>query len=147
MKKQLLTVLIAEDDLDDRLLLKNAFEENARPLNLRFVSNGIELLAYLRSRDASFREENPRPAIIMLDLNMPGEDGRKALQIIKGDTELRSIPTLVFTGAFNEHEVHDAYHNGSNSFISKPQNYSDLVAIIKGIEQYWFDLVEIPARL
>ncbi|MES2389974.1 MAG: response regulator [Bacteroidota bacterium] len=146
MKKQLPTVLVAEDDADDRLLIRNAFEENARPLNLRFVNDGNALLAYLRNKNRIFRDENPRPSILLLDLNMPDPDGRLILRELKSDPELKNIPTLVFTGATTPDEVLRAYQSGVNSFIAKPNSFAELVTIVKGIEHYWFDLSEIPGK-
>ena len=146
MNKQNFTVLVAEDDADDRLLIQAAFNENTRPVNLRFVTNGSELLNYLHNNHPDFRKLNPMPSIILLDLNMPEPDGRNALITIKTDPVLKVIPTLVLTGIINPHEVSMAYTNGSKSFISKPNSYERLVYIIKGIEHYWFDLSQIPTR-
>ena len=116
-----ITILYADDDEDDRMLVHDALRE-ARLINdLRFVEDGEQLLDYLHHRgrytDATAA---PRPGLILLDLNMPRMDGREALAAIKSDPMLRRIPVVVLTTSKAEEDVLRTYDLGVNSFITKP---------------------------
>ncbi|HEY1163857.1 MAG TPA: response regulator, partial [Chitinophaga sp.] len=91
-------ILIADDDADDRELIKVAFEENAAEVEISFVENGEELMQYLH-RQGKYKEESkyPYPSLILLDLNMPKKDGREALRAIKEDDALKSLPIVILT--------------------------------------------------
>lgn len=139
------TILIADDDEDDRLMTKEAFEE-VRILNeILFVKDGVELLDYLYRRGSYSEPENsPRPGLILLDLNMPRMDGREALTLIKKDANLRSIPVTIFTTSKAEEDVVRSYNLGVNCFITKPVTYAGLVQVVKQLNSFWFELVELP---
>ena len=141
------TILIAEDDPDDRLLLQDAFRENSVTDDIRFVGNGEELLSYLRREDG-YAEPNkaPFPSMIILDLNMPRIDGREALRIIKGDASLRRIPVVVLTTSRAESDIASSYGLGVSSFISKPVTFEGLVDVVRALSHYWIDIVELPPR-
>ena len=101
-----ITILMADDDPEDRLLTQEAFEENHLTNDLRFVGDGIELMDYLHRRGQySDPTTAPRPGLILLDLNMPRKDGRQALQEIKADPELRRIPVVVLTTSQAEEDI------------------------------------------
>lgn len=136
-------ILMADDDPDDRMLMKEALQESNLTSILRFVEDGAELMDYLY-RKGKFVEDAPRPGLILLDLNMPKVDGREALRSIKSDPELRRIPVVVFTTSRAEHDILKSYDLGVNSFISKPSQYGDLVYVAKQISQYWLSTVELP---
>jgi two-component system, response regulator len=141
------TILIAEDDDDDFLLTKDALRE-AHCLNpLQRVSDGEELLDYLRRR-GRFHDRNayPRPALILLDLNMPRKDGREALREIKSDEALRRVPVVVLTTSKAEEDILRSYDLGVNSFIIKPVTFQGLVEAVGVLGRYWFELVELPAE-
>ena len=139
------TILIAEDDPDDRMLLQDAFKESQVSDDIRFVGNGEELLSYLR-REGEFAEpdEAPFAGMILLDLNMPKMDGREALRIIKGDASLRRIPIVVMTTSRAEIDINHTYELGISSFISKPVTFEGLVDAVRGLSRYWIDIVEVP---
>lgn len=139
------TILIADDDEDDRLMTREAFEE-VRILNeLVFVKDGVELLDYLYRRgDFAAPKICSRPGIILLDLNMPRMDGREALTAIKKDESLRSIPVTIFTTSKAEEDVVRSYNLGVNCFITKPVTYAGLVEVVKQLNSFWFELVELP---
>ncbi len=139
------TILVAEDDADDRLLLKDAFQESSLANELRFVEDGEQLLAYLR-REGEFADpgEAPIAGLILLDLNMPKMDGREALTIIKNDAVLRSIPVVVLTTSAEEDDVFYAYRLGVSSYISKPVTFEGLVNVVKVLNAYWLEVVELP---
>jgi len=121
MKKSLspVTILMADDDADDRLLTLEAFKETNIPHELRFVNDGEELMDYLYRR-GNFEEVNvsPTPGVILLDLNMPRMDGREALRKIKSDPLLRSIPIIILTTSKADEDINYTYNNGASSFIT-----------------------------
>lgn len=141
-----IVVLLADDDEDDRFLIKEAFLENKIENTLQHVSDGEELMDYLKNR-GKFAEKfyYPRPDLILLDLNMPRKDGREALKEIKNDPELKSIPVIVLTTSSTEEDIQRTYEMGVNSFITKPVTYDGMVDLIKTLNQYWFQLVKLPA--
>lgn len=149
MNKELkpITILMADDDADDRLLTADALKE-ARLINdIRFVENGEELLDYLR-RQGKFAPpaDCPRPGMILLDLNMPRKDGRAVLQELKQDNDLRTIPVIVLTTSKDDEDVYRSYDLGVNSYIVKPVTFEALVDILQTLEKYWFEIVELPPK-
>lgn len=146
MKAELnpVNILIADDDPDDRMLMKEAFSEDNVTNMLKFVENGVELLDYLHKRGKFSSEETFRPGLILLDLNMPKMDGREALRRIKSDPDLKRIPVVILTTSTAEEDIAKSYDLGVNSFISKPSKFSDLVKVARQIGSYWFRTVELP---
>jgi CheY-like chemotaxis protein len=139
-------ILMAEDDSDDRLLVKDAMAECHWEGDLRFVENGEELLDYLMRRGKhSPPATAPRPGLILLDLNMPRKDGREVLREIKADADLRRIPVVVLTTSRADTDVGGMYDLGANSFISKPIQFDALINVMRVLRQYWFKVVELPA--
>lgn len=140
------TILIADDDDDDRLMTREAFEE-VRILNeIFFVKDGVELIDYLfRKGKFEAPDNSPRPGLILLDLNMPRMDGLEALNIIKKDHYLRSIPVTIFTTSKAEEDIVRSYNLGVNCFITKPVTYTGLVEVVRQLNSFWFELVELPA--
>jgi len=140
-----ITILMADDDADDRKLTKEALEESRLANSLRFVENGEELLEYLRRQgNYSDPESSPRPGMILLDLNMPRMDGRTALGEIKNDPDLRQIPVVILTTSRADEDVFRSYDLGVNSYIVKPVTFEALVDILQTLEKYWFEIVELP---
>jgi CheY-like chemotaxis protein len=135
---------MADDDPDDRMLMKEALEENNLPNTIDFVEDGSELMDYLYNKGRFLLEKTIRPGLIFLDLNMPKIDGRQALRIIKSDPQLRRIPIIVLTTSKAEEDIAITYDLGVNSFISKPARFADLVKVTKDIGHYWFGTVELP---
>jgi CheY-like chemotaxis protein len=140
-----ITILIADDDEEDRMLAKEALEESRLANDLRFVSDGEELIDYLYRR-GRYAEQNssPRPGLILLDLNMPKKNGREALQEIKTDPNLRTIPIVVLTTSKAEIDICQSYNLGANSYITKPVTFEGLVEVMKALGKYWFTVVELP---
>jgi two-component system, response regulator len=138
-------IVMAEDDADDRLLVKDAMAECKWEGELRFVENGEELLEYLQHRGKYMQTaKSPRPGLILLDLNMPKMDGREALKALKADTDLRLIPVVVLTTSRADTDIEGIYGLGANSFISKPVRFEALVSVLRVLGQYWFNTVELP---
>ena len=140
-----ITILIADDDADDRMLARDALEESRLVNDLRFVEDGEQLMDYLlrRGRFAD-PEVSPRPGLILLDLNMPRKDGREALKEIKSIASLRQIPVVVLTTSEAEEDIFRTYDLGVNSFVTKPVTFDALVALMQSLGRYWFEIVELP---
>lgn len=140
-----MTILMAEDDPEDRMLATEGFEESKLVNDLRFVKDGEELMDYLYRRgEYSEPESAPRPGLILLDLNMPRKDGREALEEIKADPDLRSIPVIVLTVSKVEEDIMRSYDSGANSYISKPVTFVGLVEVLRSLSVYWLEIVELP---
>jgi CheY-like chemotaxis protein len=139
-------ILMADDDLDDQRLTKQAFDENRLSNELRFVNDGEQLMDYLYHRGQfSNAADSPRPGLILLDLNMPRKDGREALQEIKADVDLRQIPVVVLTTSKAEEDIYRSYDLGANSFVTKPVTFESMVEVVKALGKWWFEIVELPA--
>ena len=137
-------ILIADDDEDDRLLTKDALEENRVINDLRFVEDGQELLDYLRGEGQFKNLDCPRPGLILLDLNMPRKDGRQTLAELKADPRFKSIPVVILTTSKAEEDMIKGYDLGAASYISKPVNFEDMVELMKTMGKYWIDIVDLP---
>jgi CheY-like chemotaxis protein len=140
-------MMYAEDDPEDRLLLKDAWEESDLSNELHFVEDGEALMDYLyrRGKYADLSGQ-PLPGLILLDLNMPKKDGREALEEIKGDPDLRRIPIVVLTTSREEEDIVRSYDMGVSGFIIKPVTFESLCEMIKGMSKYWFEIVELPPQ-
>jgi len=146
------TILMADDDPDDRLLVKDALseckEEAGVAEQLRFVDDGEDLMDYLLRRGRHSEEENsPRPDLILLDLNMPRKDGREALREIRCHPDLKSIPVVIFTTSRAETDIKLVYELGANSFITKPVQFDSLVNTLSLLARYWLGVVELPTLI
>jgi CheY-like chemotaxis protein len=140
-----ITILMADDDADDRQLTREAFEASRLANDLRFVEDGVELMDYLcrRNRYAD-PASSPRPGLILLDLNMPKKDGRQALTEIKADSNLRHIRVVVMTTSKAEEDIFRTYDLGASSYVMKPVTFAALVDVIATIGKYWLEIVELP---
>ena len=127
-------ILVAEDDPDDRLLVTRALEDTGFAGNLQFVNDGLELMKYL---DCSKCQENteagPRPDLVLLDLNMPGENGREALQVIKADPDLHDIKIVALTGSDPAKNAETCSNLGAECLMSKPGSYTTWVEMMGSI--------------
>ncbi len=142
-----ITILLADDDEDDRKLAQDALAESRLANDLHTVEDGEELMDYLLRRGKyAALADSPRPGLILLDLNMPKKDGREALREIKADPSLRQIPVVVLTTSKAEEDIYRTYDLGANSFITKPVMFESLVRVMKDLGTYWFEIVELPRR-
>lgn len=137
MKPAPVRILIADDDEEDRHLIKEALEESRLLNPIEFANDGEELMKRLHSAD-------DLPGLILLDLNMPKKDGREALREIKSDPRLKRLPVIILTTSKAEEDIYRTYDLGVNSFITKPVTFSALVEVLNKVAQYWFELVELP---
>lgn len=140
-------VLLAEDDPADRRLFAKAIERNRLDYPLHCVSDGEELLDYLHGR-AAFADEQRRvrPALILLDLNMPRKDGSQALREIKGDPALRDIPIVVLTTSSDDADISRSYALGCNAYVTKPVTLDGLVEVVRVLGEHWLRTVTLPVR-
>jgi CheY-like chemotaxis protein len=140
-----IAILMAEDDPDDCLLARLALKQARLANPLHIVQDGEQLMDYLRCRGAySAPGAAPRPGLILLDLNMPRMDGRDALGEIKSDPGLRRIPVVALTTSRAEEDILRTYELGVNSYCTKPVPFDGLVALLKSLTDYWFQIVELP---
>ena len=140
-------ILMADDDEDDCLLLKSAFEDAGITKVLRFVEDGKELMDYLyRQGQYADPKQSPCPDLILLDLNMPMKDGREALREIKSDPELRSIPIVILTTSKEESDVRMTYETGAASFITKPLTFNEWSKMVETMGRYWFEVATRPPK-
>ncbi len=141
-----ITILICDDDEDDRLLTQAALEQARITNALRFVEDGEDLLDYLyqRGRYSGETGSAPRPGLILLDLNMPKVDGREALKIIKQDPTLRDIPIVILSTSRLDADISKSYHLGVNSYLTKPVTFTGLVEVMQVLGRYWLEIVELP---
>lgn len=139
-----LRILVVEDNEDDVLLLREAFAEVKQVEILHVARDGDEALAYLRREGP--HASAPRPALILLDINMPRRNGLEVLAAIKADPRLRVIPVVMLTTSCRDGDVAEAYHQGASSYIAKPMDFEQLRIIVRHFTQYWIRTVPIPER-
>jgi CheY-like chemotaxis protein len=139
-----ITILMADDDEDDRELAREALAESRLLNDLYTVNDGAELLEFLRHDGSYANQDTPRPDLILLDLNMPKIDGREALSALKNDPKFRSIPVVILTTSRAEEDIARSYDLGANSFISKPVTFAGLVEVMRELGRYWVVIVELP---
>jgi CheY-like chemotaxis protein len=139
-----ITILMADDDEDDRDLARDALEGTRLGERMEFVTDGQDLIDYLRHDGPYAQAQTPRPSIILLDLNMPRKDGREALAELKADESLRQIPVVVLTTSKDEVDVQNAYDLGASSYITKPATHRQLTEVMQAIARYWSEVVQLP---
>lgn len=133
MLKKNLDIIITEDDPDDRMLIFDALKENNWPGKIAFAENGEYLLSELENRKLGKK----LPGLIFLDLNMPRMDGRQALVHIRRDQDLKHIPVIVLSTSNLRDDILFSYQSGSNTFFTKPSNFTELSAMIDSVKTYW----------
>ena len=141
------TILMADDDPDDCALVLDAFTEGGVDSELRTVSDGEELLEYLR-REKRYEPPAlaPYPAFILLDLNMPRMDGREALAVLKTDPALQRIPVVVLSTSSASEDMAQCYDLGANAYVDKPVTYAELVRVLRTVAEHWLNVVTVTPR-
>ena len=129
-------LIITDDDEDDYYLAKSAFEKAGLRQAPLWVKDGQELLDLLK--------RDPGTRLVILDLNMPGMDGREALESIKAEPALKHIPIIVMTTSDSQEDVCRSYRQGVCSYIRKPIGFEEFVKAALVIKKYWLELVELP---
>lgn len=135
-------ILLIEDNLGDNRLTTEIFKEAKVPNNIQIVTNGTAAMEYLK-RENKFKKA-VRPDIIFLDLNIPQKDGREILMELKGDKELKCIPLIVLTTSNSEIDIRSTYSHYANAYITKPIDLNKFIEVMKSIEEYWLNTVELP---
>lgn len=137
-------ILLVEDNPGDVRLTIEALKESKVCNNLNVVSDGMEAMAYLR-REGQYANA-PRPDLILLDLNLPGKDGREVLSEIKADEDLKCIPVVVLTTSAAEQDILRTYRLHANCYITKPVDLDQFIMIVQNIQDFWFSIVKLPSR-
>jgi two-component system, response regulator len=139
------TILIVEDSPEDYEATVRAFRKAGLANPISRCETGGEAIDYLYRRGVyAAPEKSPRPGIILLDLNLPGMDGRDVLRVIKKDPDLKIIPIIILTTSTDERDIQDCYDNGANSYIHKPVDLNGLMIAIQRLSDYWFEIVILP---
>ena len=142
-----ITIVVADDDADDRLLIGDALEESELNNLVSFVEDGEELMEYLhRTGPYENLKGKPYPGLILLDLNMPRKGGAEALEEIRRDQDLRYIPVVILTTATLGETVERLYGLGANSFMIKPSSFEALCDAVKVLSQYWGNVVAVSPK-
>lgn len=143
--KKSFTILMADDDPDDLILIRDAFDENRFEGEIQCVNDGEELLDYLNNRGKYINPDLfPKPDLILLDLNMPRKDGREALAEIKTDPNLKILPIIVLTTSNSAEDIIRSYNLGANSYIIKPMTFNALTKTVANLGIYWFKTAKLP---
>jgi len=131
-------ILIIDDSEDDFYAARRALMKANLHNPIEHAASGTLALEVLQS------EGGVKPGLILLDLNMPGIDGRKTLEIIKQDDSLKSIPVVILTTSDDERDVNTCYALGANTYIQKPVNFDSLLGAMKHLKDYWFEIALLP---
>jgi CheY-like chemotaxis protein len=140
-----IAILVAEDNKYDRMILQQAFDELGLNVSLYFVDNGEAVLDYLHRQNAyAAVATSPRPALVLMDLNMPRMNGQEALKAIRTDEALRVLPVVVLSTSDNPRQIAQAYANGVNAFMTKPGPYDEFVDLLRKFGAYWLTGARLP---
>jgi CheY-like chemotaxis protein len=137
-------ILAVEDNDEDFTALTRAFRKIGLPNPVLRCADGDEALEYLQGYGKHPAWPQYLPAIILLDLNMPGTDGRAVLEILKSDAHLRPIPVIIFSTSASNRDIEDCYRMGANSYMTKPIEYAVLEERIRLIMRYWLEESRLP---
>jgi chemotaxis family two-component system response regulator Rcp1 len=137
-------VLLVEDSPGDVRLTQEAFRDGKRSIHLHVASDGVDAMAFLRKEGAHVND--PRPDIILLDLNLPKMDGREVLAHIKEDDSLKTIPTVILTTSDAEADIVKCYQLQANCYLSKPVQLDAFEALVRSIDDFWLTKVKLPQR-
>lgn len=136
-------ILLVEDSPGDVSLTRAALDGSRIANDLHVVGDGDEALAFLRATDDP---SQPRPDLVLLDLNLPRTDGREVLRQMKEDPDLRRIPVIVLTSSADEADVLKSYDLHANSYVTKPIAFDEFLAAVRTIEDFWLSIVRLPRR-
>jgi CheY-like chemotaxis protein len=138
-------VLVVEDSAEDFTALGRAFRKHALRNPVLRCEDGDQALEYLQGYGRAIGWPQTLPAIVLLDLNLPGTDGRAVLSVLKQDPRLHSIPVIIFSTSSNIRDIEDCYQLGANSYLTKPIEYAALEEKIRLTIHYWLDTAELPS--
>jgi CheY-like chemotaxis protein len=138
-------LLLVEDNPADACLVREAVSAWTIPHRLHVAPDGERALALLRGGDGNL--QGLRPALILLDLNLPGKSGLEVLSEIKNDPKLMSVPVIVLTSSTHEDDIREVYERGGNSFLVKPRDLDELMELARAVERYWFEFAKLPKNV
>lgn len=139
------SILLVEDSEDDFEATSRAFRKTNLFNPIVWVSSGEEALRYLHREGEYAGPNSPElPGLILLDLNMPGMDGRRVLHNIKASPDLKSIPVVILTTSSDERDIRNCYADGASTYIPKPVSFNGLIEAIKSLKEYWFEIAILP---
>jgi len=144
MRNQAQTVLLIEDSEDDYEATMRAFKKANFHNPVVWSQSGRDALDFLNHEGVHKDSPKAAPGLILLDLNMPGLDGRKTLQLIKENTGLKRIPVIILTTSADERDVDACYQMGANTYVQKPVSFDGLIEAIKRLKEYWFEIALLP---
>ncbi|MBK7916980.1 MAG: response regulator [Chloroflexi bacterium] len=136
---QPISILLIEDNPGDVRLTQEALKEGKILNQITVVEDGVEAMGYLRKKD-----NQNRPDLIMLDLNLPRMNGREVLATIKADETLRRIPVVVLTTSDSEQDILDSYNLHANCYVTKPVDLEQFIHVVRSIEDFWLTVVKLP---
>ena len=139
------TILVADDDADDRLFIGEALRQNGFTNEIKFVEDGEDLMNYLTHQNGFTSDNAPTPDLILLDLNMPRKNGFQALTEIRGNSSLRRLPVVVMSTSTAKGDVAKTYDIGGNSYIVKPHTFDRLIDIVSTLNSYWAQVAQLPS--
>ena len=135
-------ILLVEDNPGDVRLTQEAFKDGKMLNKLHVAEDGMEALAFLKREGK--HNDAPRPELILLDLNLPGKDGRDVLAEIKADRDLKRIPVVILTTSRSEEDILRSYDLNANCYITKPVELDKFIEVVKFIEDFWLTIVKLP---
>jgi CheY-like chemotaxis protein len=139
---RVLSVLLVDDDEGDLLMIQEALDSGTGAHEIHVAHDGQEALEFLRQQ-GRFRDA-PRPDLVLLDLNMPRMDGRQVLAAVKADEKLRKIPIVVLTTSRAPADITSSYDLHANAYVTKPMSLDDLTAVVKGIDDFFGGIADLP---
>jgi two-component system, response regulator len=141
------SILLVEDNQDDYEATSRAFKKANLGNPIVWCKSGRDALNFLkREGDHKDAGEESRPGLVLLDLNMPGMDGRKTLEVIKQDETLKRIPVIILTTSADERDIQSCYQAGANTYVQKPVSFEGLIEAIKRLKEYWFEIALLPKK-
>jgi chemotaxis family two-component system response regulator Rcp1 len=144
MNGRAVEILLVEDNLADARLTQEALREAKVRNRLWHVTDGVEAMTFLQ-RQGPYTQV-PRPDLILLDLNLPRKDGRQLLAELKSDERFRRIPVVVLTSSEAEEDILRAYNLAANCYVTKPVDLDQFLRVIRAIEEFWLQIVKLPAE-
>jgi CheY-like chemotaxis protein len=139
-----MNVLLVEDSPGDVRLTQETLRNSKLPITLHVATDGIEAMSYLRHEDGN--GQSPRPDLILLDLNLPRMSGREVLAEVKGDDDLKTIPTIILTTSDAEADILRSYQLQANCYLTKPVRFEEFETLVRSINDFWVTKVKLPGR-
>jgi CheY-like chemotaxis protein len=134
-------ILLVEDNADDVLLTRLAFERNRFAGEIVTAADGLEALDYLFATGPyAGRDGTMMPEVVLLDLKLPKLDGLDVLRRIRSDPGTRRLPVVVLTSSNEQRDIVQSYELGANSFVRKPVDFGEFVAAARQLGLYWLTL-------